>query len=146
LRSGDLAALRLDPLDSLLSLIVHHALLLEVLDLGLVSEARMYIVTSPAGVRIRVEVSLNLPLRSIRNVLQQKRVWILGMIPHRQWRLTYPAMRTILLEFLVQLCAKRLCLFPASLGVYAVQKVVLVEALKESVAGSVALLSCRSCR
>ena len=35
-------------------------------------------------------------------------------------RSTYPAMRTVLLEFLIELSAECVCLLPATLGVYAV--------------------------
>jgi hypothetical protein len=53
-------------------------------------------------------------------------------------------MCTVLFEFLVQLTAEALCLVPAAFGVYAVQNIVLVEALEKGVACRVALFAVRS--
>jgi hypothetical protein len=49
-------------------------------------------------------------------------------------------MRAVLLEVLVQFCTECMSLLPTTLGIYAVQDVVLVEALEEGVACAVALL------
>jgi hypothetical protein len=83
--SGDLAALRLDPLDRLLSLVIDHSLFLKVLDLGLVSAARMFIDANGAGAETRIEGSLNLPLRSIREIVEDMQVRIFEMqLPHHE--------------------------------------------------------------
>lgn len=54
---------------------------------------------------------------------------------------THPAVRTVLLEFLVELRAEGLGFFASRLCVYAVEDVVLVQALKEGVSRLVALLA-----
>lgn len=63
---------------------------------------------------------------------------------HRRCNVTHPAVCAVLLKSLVQLPTERLCFLSAALGIYAVENVVLIEALEEGVACCIALFSVRS--
>jgi hypothetical protein len=57
---------------------------------------------------------------------RQAAVCFAAELPHPRVRSTYPAMRTVLFKFLIELPAECVCLLSSALSVYAVQNVVFV--------------------